>query len=107
MVVTGSRCEVSDSIAWRRFCRIDIDGRVPYPTTLMKLTTRCGEQAIAALNDELIGNAVEHRLVKNHDHRTRRRQRLKRSPSTRSATSPQPPRHVTHPPKHYYSGRSS
>jgi IS5 family transposase len=35
--------EVSDSISWRRFCRIDIDGRVPHPTTLMKLTTRCGE----------------------------------------------------------------
>jgi IS5 family transposase len=35
--------EVSDSISWRRFWRIDIDGRVPHPTTLMKITTRCGE----------------------------------------------------------------
>jgi IS5 family transposase len=35
--------EVSDSISWRRFCRIGLDGRVPHPTTLMKLTTRCGE----------------------------------------------------------------
>ena len=26
--------EVSDSISWRLFCRIDIDGRVPHPTTL-------------------------------------------------------------------------
>lgn len=32
--------EVSDSISWRRFCRIDIDGRVPHPTTLMKITAR-------------------------------------------------------------------
>jgi transposase, IS5 family len=32
--------EVSDSISWRRFCRIDIDGRVPHPTTLMKVTTQ-------------------------------------------------------------------
>jgi IS5 family transposase len=56
--------EVSDSISWRRFCRIDIDGRLPHPTTLMKLTTRCGEQAIAALNEELLAKAVEARVVK-------------------------------------------
>ena len=24
--------EVSDSISWRRFCRIPLDGRVPHPT---------------------------------------------------------------------------
>src|SRR3954469_7194578 len=56
--------EVSDSISWRRFCRLDIDGRLPHPTTLMKLTTRCGEQAIAALNEELLAKAVEARVVK-------------------------------------------
>jgi transposase, IS5 family len=56
--------EVSDSISWRRFCRIDIDGRLPHPTTLMKLTTRCGEQAITALNEELLAKAVEARVVK-------------------------------------------
>ena len=38
--------EVSDSITWRRFCRIPIDGKVPHPTTLMKLTTRCGSAAV-------------------------------------------------------------
>jgi transposase, IS5 family len=32
--------EVGDSITWRRFCRIPLDGSVPHPTTLMKLTTR-------------------------------------------------------------------
>src|SRR5215470_12981027 len=32
--------EVSDSISWRRFCRIPLDGKVPHPTTLMKLTNR-------------------------------------------------------------------
>jgi IS5 family transposase len=36
--------EVSDSITWRRFCRIPLDGHVPHPTTLMKLTTRCGHR---------------------------------------------------------------
>jgi IS5 family transposase len=56
--------EVSDSISWRRFCRIDIDGRLPHPTTLMKLTTRCGEQAVASLNEALLAKAVEARVVK-------------------------------------------
>src|SRR5262245_13065316 len=56
--------EVSDSISWRRFCRIDIDGRVPHPTTLMKITTRCGEQAITDLNETLLATAVQARVVK-------------------------------------------
>ena len=34
--------EVADSISWRRFCRIPLDGRVPRARTLMKLTSRCG-----------------------------------------------------------------
>lgn len=56
--------EVADSISWRRFCRIDIDARVPHPTTLMKITTRCGEQAVAQLNEVLLAKAVEAKLVK-------------------------------------------
>jgi IS5 family transposase len=31
--------EVSDSITWRRFCRIPLEEPLPHPTTLMKLTT--------------------------------------------------------------------
>jgi IS5 family transposase len=38
--------EVADSLAWRRFCRIPLDGRVPHPTTLMKITKRCGQTAV-------------------------------------------------------------
>ena len=30
--------EVAYSFTWRRFCRIALDGRVPDPSTLMKLT---------------------------------------------------------------------
>lgn len=56
--------EVADSISWRRFCHIDIDGRVPHPTTLMKITTRCGDETVAALNEALLAKAVEHKLVK-------------------------------------------
>ncbi len=34
--------EVADSITWWWFNRTRLDGSVPHPTTLMKLTTRCG-----------------------------------------------------------------
>jgi transposase, IS5 family len=56
--------EVSDSISWRRFCRIPLDGRVPHPTTLMKLTTRCGEQAVAGLNVALWARAAAGKLLR-------------------------------------------
>jgi IS5 family transposase len=56
--------EVSDSICWRRFCRIPLDGTVPHPTTLMKLTSRCGEAAVAALNEALWAKAAQARLLR-------------------------------------------
>jgi transposase, IS5 family len=56
--------EVSDSISWRRFCRIPLDGLVPHPTTLMKLTTRCGEQAVAGLNEALWAKAAGQKLLR-------------------------------------------
>ncbi len=56
--------EVSDSISWRRFCRIPLDGKVPHPTTLMKLTTRCGEQAVAGLNEALWAKAAAGKLLR-------------------------------------------
>ena len=55
--------EVADSITWRRFCRIPLDGAVPHPTTLMKLTTRCGTTAVDGLNEALLAKAVEARQV--------------------------------------------
>jgi IS5 family transposase len=56
--------EVADSISWRRFCRIPLDGRVPHPTTLMKLTTRCGEAAVAGLNEALWAKAAGQKLLR-------------------------------------------
>src|ERR671938_1308992 len=38
--------EVTDSIGWRLFCRIGIDGRGAHPTTLIKITTRGGNGGI-------------------------------------------------------------
>ena len=56
--------EVSDSITWRRFCRIPLDGAVPHPTTLMKLSTRCGSAAVRGLNEALLAKAAEAKLLR-------------------------------------------
>jgi transposase, IS5 family len=56
--------EVGDSITWRRFCRIPLDGSVPHPTTLMKLTTRCGSAAVDGLNEALLAKAAEAKLLR-------------------------------------------
>jgi IS5 family transposase len=56
--------EVSDSISWQRFCRIPFGTRVPHPTTLMKITTRCGEQAVTGLNEALLVKAAAAKLLR-------------------------------------------
>jgi IS5 family transposase len=56
--------EVSDSITWRRFCRIPLEGSVPHPTTLMKLTTRCGSAAVEGLNEALLAKAADAKLLR-------------------------------------------
>jgi len=56
--------EVSDSITWRRFCRIPLDGRVPHPTTLMKLTSRCGTAAVDGLDEALLAKAAGAKLLR-------------------------------------------
>jgi len=56
--------EVGDSITWRRFCRIPLDGRMPHPTTLMKLTTRCGTAAVDGCNEALLAKAAEAKLLR-------------------------------------------
>jgi IS5 family transposase len=54
---------VADSFTWRRFCRIALDGRVPDPSTLMKLTKRLGPGLLEELNAELLSLAVERRVL--------------------------------------------
>ena len=65
--------EVSDSISWQRFCRIPLGTRVPHPTTLMKITGRCGDDAVAGLNEALLakaaaGEAAAHRQSARRHH---------------------------------------
>ena len=56
--------EVSDSISWRIFCRLNLDDAVPAPSTLSKITTRCGEDAVLGLNEALLARADAAKLVK-------------------------------------------
>jgi IS5 family transposase len=56
--------EVADSISGQRFCRIPFGTRVPHPTTLMKITTRCGEDAVAGLNEALLVKAADAKLLR-------------------------------------------
>ena len=55
--------EVSDSISWQRFCRIPFDIRVPHPTTLMKITSRCGD-VVTGLNEALLTQAAAAKLLR-------------------------------------------
>jgi transposase, IS5 family len=56
--------EVTDSLAWRRFCRIPLGESVPDPSTLEKITTRCGPGCVDALNEALLAKAAEHQVIK-------------------------------------------
>jgi IS5 family transposase len=55
--------EVTDSLSWLRFTRIPIGGSAPHPSTLMKITTRCGPELIEQLNAALLAKAVEAGVV--------------------------------------------
>jgi IS5 family transposase len=55
--------EVSDSLTWLRFCRIPLGEPSPHPSTLMKITTRCGSSTIDALNAQLVAVGVEAGVV--------------------------------------------
>lgn len=56
--------EVTDSLAWRRFCRIALSDAVPHPSTLMKITTRCGQGVVDQLNEVLLAKAKAARVVR-------------------------------------------
>ena len=51
--------EVSDSLTWLRFCRIPLGEKAPHPSTLMKITTRCGSATIETVNATLVTVGVE------------------------------------------------
>jgi IS5 family transposase len=62
--------EVSDSLSWRRFCGIGYQDRVPDSTTLIKLTQKYGDAPIQSLNQGLVQNLAERKLVRGRKIRT-------------------------------------
>lgn len=56
--------EVSDSISWRRFCRIGLSQRVPHSTTVLKLTRRFGPEIVEELNRKALEAAVQRKLLR-------------------------------------------
>lgn len=56
--------EASDSVSWRRFCRIPLDVSVPDPSTLKKIAKRCGPDAVEGLNEALLEKAADHKVLK-------------------------------------------
>jgi IS5 family transposase len=56
--------EVKDSFAWRHFCHLSLDERVPDSTTLIKLTHKYGEETVKALNEALVLKLKESKIVK-------------------------------------------
>jgi IS5 family transposase len=62
--------EVSDSIAWRRFCGIGYQQRVPDASTLIKLTHKFGDETLAEIHRLIIANLRERKLVRGRKIRT-------------------------------------
>jgi transposase, IS5 family len=56
--------EVSDSIGWRRFCRIGLEVPVPHPTTLVKLVRRAGPEVVGQLNQALLAKLAHDKLLR-------------------------------------------
>lgn len=56
--------EVSDSVSWRRFCRIPLDASVPDHSTLKKIARRCGPGAVEGLNDALLEKAANNKVLR-------------------------------------------
>lgn len=56
--------EVSDSLAWRCFCHLDLGDRVPDSTTLIKLTHKYGADTVRSLNDALVLKLKEGKVIR-------------------------------------------
>lgn len=56
--------EVKDSLAWRSFCRLSLEDRVPDDTTLIKLTHKYGDATLRDLNDALVLKLKEKKVIR-------------------------------------------
>lgn len=56
--------EVKDSLTWRRFCRLSLEGKVPDSTTLIKLSHKYGEDTLRELNEALVLKLKEKKVIR-------------------------------------------
>lgn len=56
--------EVTDSVGWRRFCRISLSGRVPDASTLIKLTNGPCQGLAQDVHDALIQKLTERKVLR-------------------------------------------
>lgn len=56
--------EVSDSFAWRRFCKLSLEEPVPDDTTLIKLTRKYGEGILRELNEAIVLKLKEDKVIR-------------------------------------------
>jgi len=56
--------EVGDSFAWRRFCHLSLQERVPDSTTLIKLTHKYGDETLKTLNEALVLKLKRSKVVR-------------------------------------------
>lgn len=56
--------EVTDSVSWRRFCRISLSGRVPDASTLIKLTNGPCQGVAQEVHDALVKKLAEQKLLR-------------------------------------------
>lgn len=56
--------EVSDSVSWRRFCRLSLSARVPDATTLIKLTNGPCRGLVDEIHDALIKDLAQKKVLR-------------------------------------------
>lgn len=56
--------EVTDSVGWRRFCRISLSGRVPDASTLIKLTNGPCKGLAEEVHDALVKKLTEKKILR-------------------------------------------
>ena len=56
--------EVSDSIHWRRFCRLGLTDPVPHPTSLTKWRHRLGPEAVAEVNAAVVDGLRDEKVIR-------------------------------------------
>jgi transposase, IS5 family len=56
--------EVTDSVSWRRFCRISLSGRVPDASTLIKLTNGPCQGLVDEVHDALVQELARKKVLR-------------------------------------------